>query len=150
MALRDRRDVGECAAAILTAPKEKLSRYAGRQYEITGGAPLRTFTEVAELLAAHFHRPVVNKTPEQYKEWLMSYLHFPEAVADLFVDGMMWVRNGQGSHIGSGVQDILGRPPRTWAKFLADFGDQFRFEEGEAETREATTTYGQKHPGRRE
>ena len=110
---------------------------------------MRSFAEVAQLLSTHFHRRVVydDMTPEQYKAWLMRHLRFPEFVADLFVDGMNWVRTGQGSHIGSGVRDILGREPRTWSDFLADFGAQFRFEEDQSETAEATKTYGQVHSG---
>ena len=140
--MADARDIADCAAAILSAPTSQLQQYAGQRYLITGGPPLRTMAELAALLSAHFSRSIEYEDlqPEQYRDWLMTQLHFPAAIADMFVDGMSWVRQGNCSTVGSGVETILGRQPRTWDDFLRDYSDSFEWDD--TQTGLATTKYG--------
>ena len=118
----DCRDIAECAATILTAPAAQLPRYDGRAYNLTG-ADLLTGDEQAALFTRHLSTTVVfdNMSAEQYRAWLKG-LGMPPPFVDGLMRGLAYMRSGRAAIVAPGVRDILGREPRGWKEFLADFG----------------------------
>ncbi|MBT2441680.1 NAD(P)H-binding protein [Streptomyces sp. ISL-36] len=113
------RDIAEVAFAALTEPR------------LRGSAPLLTgpesldFTEQLAILAEVTGRPATAAavTPAQWKESVAPFL--PEPFADALLS--YW-----GSHDGSPVpltrtvEEVTGRPARTFAEWAADHADAFR------------------------
>ena len=118
----DCRDIAECVATILTAPTPQLTKYDGRAYSLTG-ADLLTGDEQAALFTRHFGSPITfdNLSLEGYKAWLTG-MQLPQPLIDGLMRGLAWMRTGKAATVAPGVRDILGREPRGWSEFLADYG----------------------------
>lgn len=94
--------------------------HAGRVHELTGPQAL-TFAEVAAELSGSTGRPVAYTpaSPAAYAELLAGWgLPHPEArwLADLFAT----LLDGHNATPTDGVKRVLGREPRSFARFLAE------------------------------
>jgi uncharacterized protein YbjT (DUF2867 family) len=113
-------DVAAVAARLLTSDE-----YAGRTVEVSGPAAL-TFAEAVAIIAAAAGRPIRYEelTPEAYADELRAAGLEEEWVAEL--GGLFeLMREGHIAAPTSGVEDVLGRPPRSfedWVSHIAPTG----------------------------
>lgn len=106
----DVEDIADVAAAALTD-----ERHTGRVYDVTGPR-LLTFHDAAAMLAEASGRAVryVPLTDEQFRVALIGH-PYGEFLADLCAE----VFDGRNAHLGTGVQDAIGREPRDFAGYCA-------------------------------
>ena len=118
----DARDIAAVAAAALTAPGHE-----GKKYVLTGPEALG-YGDVARIIGKAVGRPVeyVAESPEEARERLVR------AGAPLWaIDSMLALSayqraGGPTAEISKTVEEILGRPPRTFARFVQDYASVFR------------------------
>jgi uncharacterized protein YbjT (DUF2867 family) len=112
--LVDLDDVAAVAARLLTSDE-----YAGRTVEVSGPAAL-TYAEAVATIAAATGRPIrfEELTPAAYADELRAAGLEEEWVA--LLGGLLEVmREGHVAPPTSGVEDVLGRPPRSFADWVA-------------------------------
>lgn len=111
----DVRDLADVAVAALTT-----SAHNNKSYALTGPAAL-TFTDMAQQLSKAVGRTItfVDVPPEAMRQAL-SELGFPAWQADGLIEEFAMYRRGEASEVASGVDDALGRAPRTFADFARD------------------------------
>ena len=124
----DCRDIAECLAAILTAPTTQLAKYDGQAYALTG-VDLLTGDEQAAMFTRYFNTPITfdNVSMDEYKSWLEG-LGMPQPFVQGLMRGLTYMRTGHAAYVAPGVRDILGREPRGWKEFLADYGKDMSVE----------------------
>jgi uncharacterized protein YbjT (DUF2867 family) len=117
----DVRDIADVAVAALTE-----SGHEGKIYDLTGPQAL-THAEMAESLSAALDRQItfVDIPPEAMRETLLS-IGFPVWQADGLLEDYAHYRRGEATAIASGVQDAIGRNPRSFEKFAHDYAVMFR------------------------
>jgi uncharacterized protein YbjT (DUF2867 family) len=121
IALIDPRDVGEAAAAVLTA-----GDHAGATYALTGPDAI-TYAEVAAHLSAVLGRRVdYTNVPDEAARQAMVDAGLPPEVAEQVVAIFAETRRGALARTTSAVQHLTGRPPRGVAAFLRDHADAFQ------------------------
>jgi uncharacterized protein YbjT (DUF2867 family) len=109
----DLEDVAAVAARLLTS-----HGYAGRTVEVSGPAAL-TFAEAVAAIAAAAGRPIRYEelTPAAYADELRA-AGLEEWVAEL--GGLFEVlREGHIAAPAVGVEEVLGRPPRSFEDWVA-------------------------------
>jgi uncharacterized protein YbjT (DUF2867 family) len=116
----DVRDLADVAAAALTT-----SRHDNKTYALTGPEAL-TFAEMAQRLSQHVGRAItfVDVPPEAMRAALME-LGFPEWQADGLVEEFAMYRRGEAAGVEPGVQEALGRTPRSFEEFARDYAPLF-------------------------
>ena len=114
----DAEDIAASAAATLRNP----AAHAGTEYDLTGPEAL-TLTAVAHLLSVGLQRPVAY-APTSVEEFTsaLTCSGLPADYASLLVGLIQVIADGQGSRPTTGVADAAGRPPGTFAAFVADAG----------------------------
>jgi len=108
-------DIAAVAVAALTEP----AAHDGQTYLITGGEAL-TDDQVAEAVSAQLGKPVryVDLSGEQLAEGMRSN-GLPAFLVEALV-GLEHVKaQGWASQVSPVVAEVLGRPPETFAAFLA-------------------------------
>ncbi|MFD4315150.1 NAD(P)H-binding protein [Streptomyces sp. NPDC058548] len=113
------RDVAEAAFAVLTEP-----RLRGSSYLLTGPESL-TFVEQLAILAEVTGRPAPHTvvTPEEWKESVTGFM--PELFADALLSH--WAgHDGRPTPLTRTVEELTGRPARTFAAWAADHEADFR------------------------
>jgi uncharacterized protein YbjT (DUF2867 family) len=117
----DVRDIADVAVAALIE-----SGHEGKIYDLTGPQAL-THAEMAESLSAALDRPItfVDIPPEAMRETLLS-IGFPVWQADGLLEDYAHYRRGEATAIASGVQDAIGRNPRSFEDFAGDYAAMFR------------------------
>src|SRR2546427_8055269 len=118
----DTRDIAAVAAVALTAPGHE-----GKKYVLTGPEAL-SYGDVARIIGKAVGRPVeyVAESPEEARERLVR------AGAPLWaIDSMLALSayqraGGPTAEISKTVEEILGRPPPTFARFVHDYASGFR------------------------
>ena len=116
----DVRDIAEVAVAALTQPGHE-----GKSYELTGPQAL-THAEMAEDLSKALRRQVafVDIPPEAMRDAVLD-LGFPEWQADGLVEDYAHYRRGEAAAVTSGVQDAIGKAPRSFEEFARDYAPMF-------------------------
>jgi uncharacterized protein YbjT (DUF2867 family) len=117
-------DIAEFAATVLTG-----SGHEGKTYPITGPEAL-TMAEVAEKLSAATGKTIryVNLAPEDARQAQLA-AGMPPYLADALVELFAERRNGKESQVYPTVQEILGRPPTSFAAFATRHAAIFRGEQ---------------------
>lgn len=112
----DTRDLGELAAEILLDP----APHRGRGYTLTG-RETRDFNQVAALLSKQLGRPI-RYTPASALGYLrrLRSRGMPWAQALVLLVLHLGLRSGQAELVDPTLGDLLGRPPRTVADYIAD------------------------------
>jgi uncharacterized protein YbjT (DUF2867 family) len=116
----DPRDVSEVAAEVLLAPG-----HSGRTYTLTGPELLTTVDQAAALAEA-LGRPVdtVELSPEAAREQFLA-----AGMSEFFVQGVLagtaFVRGGGNAVLTEDVRQVLGREPRTFARWARDHKEAF-------------------------
>jgi uncharacterized protein YbjT (DUF2867 family) len=116
----DVRDIAAVAAAALTEPGHE-----GRTYDITGPEAL-THAEMAERLSDALGRRVefVDVPPDAMRQALIGF-GVPVWQADGLIEDYAHYRRGEASAVASGVQDVTGGAPRSFAEFARDYAQAF-------------------------
>lgn len=111
----DAEDIADVAVAALTAE----AGHNGRTYQLTGPRPLG-FAEAVERIATATGRPISYTpiAPEAYLE-LLTAQGTPPAVARIFTNLLIDIREGRGITVSDGVERALARPPRSFEDFVA-------------------------------
>jgi uncharacterized protein YbjT (DUF2867 family) len=116
----DVRDIADVAVAALTE-----TGHEGKIYDLTGPQAL-THTEMAEYLAVAIGRPItfVDIAPEAMYEALLG-IGFPVWQADGLIEDYAHYRRNEAAAIASGVQDAIGKAPRSFEGFARDYATVF-------------------------
>lgn len=117
----DTRDVAAVAAAILTG-----SGHAGKRYTLTGPEPI-SHRRATEILSSHLGTPLTY-LPESEKA-AFTRLHdagLPPWLIGAQLALAEYQRGGGGTEIVTDtVEEVTGRPPRTFQDFVRDFAEAF-------------------------
>lgn len=112
----DVRDIAEVAVAALTE-----TGHEGKIYDLTGPMAL-THGEMAEHLSAVLGRRItfVDISPEAMRDTLLS-VGFPVWQADGLLEDYAHYRRNEAAAVTSGVQDAIGKKPRSFETFAHDY-----------------------------
>ena len=112
----DARDIADVAAVALTS-----DGHAGKAYGLTGEQALS-----AEDIVAHLKDVTIrNHSPEDARNGMIAAgMNFE--VADAMVELAALAPKGYLAGVETTVQDILNRPARTFANFIAEYSTAFR------------------------
>lgn len=116
----DPRDVAEVAAEALLAPG-----HTGRVYTLTGPELLTTHDQAATL-AEVLGRPVgtVDVPPDAFREQCLR-AGMSETYTEGVLAGTAYVRKGKNAVLTEDVLQVLGRAPRTYARWARDHKEVF-------------------------
>ena len=116
----DVRDIAAVAAVALTE-----RGHEGRTYDLTGPQAL-THSEMAAHLSDALGRRVefIDVSPEAMRGALVS-VGLPPWQADGLLEDYAHYRRGEAAAVFSGVQDVTGQAPRTFATFARDYARAF-------------------------
>lgn len=109
-------DVGEVAARVLCSDS-----HAGRVIDLTGPELLSTGEALSVLGSVLGHRYAYVDVSEQAAREAMERTGMPAWLVDAFLELNALIRQGQAATLASGVEQVLGRPPRSmreWATRL--------------------------------
>jgi uncharacterized protein YbjT (DUF2867 family) len=119
----DARDVGEVVATVLSEPGHE-----NRTYELTGPDAL-TYDDIAAELGRALGREIryVDMPPDDYAALLIS-VGVPGWLAEEFATlyGRGKQRAGASARVTSTVEELLGRPPRSFADWASEHADVLR------------------------
>jgi uncharacterized protein YbjT (DUF2867 family) len=120
IAMIDPRDVGACAATVLTT-----AGHEGHTYVLTGPRAI-TFAEVAREISAVAGRevPYVDLPDEVARQGLIEG-GTPPPVAEQIVAIFAALRRGAGDQVTDDVESLAGRPPADVATFVRRHGHLF-------------------------
>jgi uncharacterized protein YbjT (DUF2867 family) len=111
----DVRDVGECAARVLTE-----SGHEGRAYTLTGGEAVTTADAIAILGEALGRRYEYVDVPEDAAKEAMRTRGAPEWMVEALAELNGFIKHGQHLAVSPAVNQLLGRPPRTFRQYADD------------------------------
>jgi uncharacterized protein YbjT (DUF2867 family) len=117
----DVRDIATVAAKVLVGSEHK-----NKTYELNGPEAL-TYTELAEKIAKHAGRPVQYvDIPLEAQRKAMLDQGMPAWQVDALLDLQAYYTSGKGGAVDQLLPELLGRPPITMDRFLAESAAQFR------------------------
>lgn len=111
----DVRDVGEVAAAALTSPGHE-----DKAYDLTGPEALADAEALAILGEALGHTYAYADVPEDAARSAMLGAGMPQWQVQGMLELHALIRNGHAAATASGVQDALGREPRSFRDYARD------------------------------
>lgn len=116
----DVRDIADVAVAALTEVGHE-----NKIYDLTGPQAL-THTEMAERLSVALGRQItfVDVSPEQMREAVIGF-GMPAWQADGLLEDYAHYRRNEASAIASGVDDAIGKAPRSFEDFARDYASAF-------------------------
>jgi uncharacterized protein YbjT (DUF2867 family) len=121
IALIDHRDAAEVIVRVLTDPSTW-----GRHHELTGPRQV-TWPEALEALSAELGEQVVFRTTDSFALIRrLTSLGIPPGQAELLITREWATLAGENERFTTGVQDLLGREPRTIEEFLHENRELFR------------------------
>jgi uncharacterized protein YbjT (DUF2867 family) len=117
----DPRDVGAAAAAVLTGAGQDR-----RTYVLTGPQAI-SYRDAAAQLTAATGRPVefVDVSADIARQGILA-AGVPEFVADQLLRIYAQLRAGAAARVTGSVEELTGRPPRSFAAFARDHAEIFR------------------------
>jgi uncharacterized protein YbjT (DUF2867 family) len=104
----DPADVGEVAARVLQGDS-----HAGQIIDMTGPELLSTAEALAVMGSVFGHHYTYTDIPDDAKRQAMEANGMPPWMVDGFLELNALVRLGDAAKLANGVQQVLGRPPRT-------------------------------------
>ncbi|MGR6923591.1 SDR family oxidoreductase [[Actinomadura] parvosata] len=122
MAMLHESDIAAVAVRALTS-----GGHEGARYELTGPQVL-TQAEQVRILGRALGRPLrwQELTREEERRRLLADDGFPDAFVDELLDGYARMLDGPPPALTSTVEEVTGRPPRTFAQWAADHAADFR------------------------
>jgi uncharacterized protein YbjT (DUF2867 family) len=117
----DARDVAAVAAAIAAAPDD----HAGRTYRLTG-PELISNDDVADVLTKLLGRTIAYREMsfEENKNAMIG-AGVPAAIAEMNAQAFSLTADGDAAWLSDDVESILGRRPRSYEQFAADYAPAF-------------------------
>lgn len=114
-------DIAEVAVALLTS-----SEAANQGYDLSGPQAL-TFDDVAQILSGYAGRPLTYESPDP-EAWRQALVAegVPEPYSHLLAILAGLIRDRHDAHLSDGVQQVLGRAPRSFADWAAREAGQLR------------------------
>lgn len=117
----DVRDIAVVAAKALTGPEHR-----GKTYELNGPEAL-TYAELAEKISKQAERPVQYvDIPVEAQRKAMLDQGMPAWQVDALLDLQEYYTSGNGGAVDSLLPKLLGHPPISMERFLAEFAGEFR------------------------
>lgn len=117
----DARDVAAVVVAALTK-----DGHEGQAYALTGPEAISDY-DVAEILSSTLGRPVSYvDVPEEAARQSMLEAGMPAVLVDVMVELYRIEREGWVSTVSPVVEQITGRPARTFAAFAQDYATAFK------------------------
>ncbi|MQY29049.1 NAD(P)H-binding protein [Nocardia aurantia] len=116
----DPRDVAAVAVRALVS-----DAHAGQVHTLTGPAALSEYDQAAVLGAALGREVKVVDLSDTEIRARMSAAGMPSGYIDGVQQGTAFIRAGRNATVTDDVREILGRPPRTYAEWVADHLDAF-------------------------
>jgi uncharacterized protein YbjT (DUF2867 family) len=110
----DPADVGEVAAKVLCTDS-----YAGSVIDLTGPELLSTAEALSVLGSVLGHRYSYVDVSEQAAREAMEKTGMPAWLADAFLELNALIRQSHAGTLTNGVQQVLGRPPRSMREWAA-------------------------------
>jgi uncharacterized protein YbjT (DUF2867 family) len=121
MAYIDPRDIAAVAATALTS-----SGHDGKAYELTGPEPL-SIGDQARALAAAIGKPVKYvDVPDAAAREAMLGAGMPAVIADGMLEITGFVRAGNAASVSTAVEQVTGKPARTFAAWCTEHAAAFR------------------------
>lgn len=116
-------DVRDVAAVIVTALTE--DGHESKAYDLTGPEALSNY-EVAEILSKITGRTIkyVDIPGEAARQGMID-VGMPEVISEAIVELGDVIKAGYTSAISDTVQQVIGRPPISFEKFVADYKSYF-------------------------
>lgn len=126
IAMVDIRDIAAVAAACLAGPLQPGTGSAGHVHEVTGPEAI-TYAQAAAILAAAAGRPVAYvDVPGAAARQGMIDMGLPDWLADDLVGLAALFDSPLGRNVSPVVEELTGRPARSFATFAADHAAAFR------------------------
>jgi uncharacterized protein YbjT (DUF2867 family) len=117
----DVRDIAEIAVKALTEPGHE-----GKEYTLTGSEEI-SYTEAAAIMSEVSGRTIrYMDVPEAAARQAMLGAHMPEWLVNILLELNAWTKAHTDREVTSTVQDILGRPPRTFREFARDYAEKWK------------------------
>jgi uncharacterized protein YbjT (DUF2867 family) len=111
----DARDVGEVAARVLSEPGHQ-----GKAYTLTGGEAVSTADAITLLGEALGREYEYVDVPEHAAREAMRTHGAPPWIVDALAELNAWIKEGRTNDVSPAVQQLLGRPPRTFRSYAED------------------------------
>jgi len=112
--------------AVVVAKALAGAAHDGKMYELNGPEAL-TYPELAQKISQHAGVPAQYvHIPVAAQRKAMLEQGMPEWQVTALLDLQEYYTNGQGGTVDGLLQELLGRPPITMDKFLAEFAAEFR------------------------
>ena len=117
----DTRDIAAVAAVTLTQPG-----HAGKKYVVTGGEKI-SYREATAILGRAIGKPLrfIDEPPDEARARLIRAGQAPALVDSLLAIAAYQRAGGPTETITTVVQDLTGKPPRTFTEFARDYADAF-------------------------
>jgi uncharacterized protein YbjT (DUF2867 family) len=121
VSLIDTRDIGEVAAAVLAS-----DAHVGKAYALTGPEAI-TAAQIAAAIGEVTGRQVryVDAPPEAMREGMLGF-GMPEPLVDALLALWATNRSGATARVTGAVEEITGRPARSFAEFARDNAGAWR------------------------
>jgi len=125
----DIRDIAAVAVVTLTQPG-----HAGKKYVVTGGEKI-SYREATEILSKAIGKPLrfIDEPPDEARARLIAEGQAPALVDSLLAIAAYQRAGGPTETITTVVQDLTGKPPRTFAEFARDYVTHFSVEQSPEE-----------------
>jgi uncharacterized protein YbjT (DUF2867 family) len=117
----DARDVAEVAVAALTS-----EGHAGKAYALTGPEAVSYRDQARRLFAAAGREVEVTEVPADAVKQALVEAGVPPWNAEGLAELWELYASGGATLVATGVQDVLGRPPRDLDTFARDHADAFK------------------------
>jgi uncharacterized protein YbjT (DUF2867 family) len=117
----DARDVAEVAVAALTS-----EGHAGKAYALTGPEAVSYRDQARRLFAAAGREVEVEEVPADAVKQALVEAGVPPWNAEGLAELWELYASGGATLVATGVQDVLGRPPRDLDTFARDHADAFK------------------------
>ena len=116
----DVRDIADVAVAALTE-----AGHEGKIYNLTGPQAL-THADMAEQLSAALNRQItfVDIPSEVMRDQLLN-IGMPPWQADGLIEDYAHYRRNEAAAVSSGIQDAIGKEPRSFKTFASDYAAMF-------------------------
>lgn len=116
----DSRDIASVGVEIL-----KGSGHEGMVYDLTGPEAL-SMQEVATIISEETGKPIrFVDVPEEAARDAMQQEGLPEWMIDAMLELHGSYKEGQGSYVTNGVEELTGRRPHTFRRFVQDYKECF-------------------------
>jgi uncharacterized protein YbjT (DUF2867 family) len=124
----DVRDLGAVAAKLLITYNNhgKRSQHENKPYVVTGPEAL-SYSQVAQIISKEIGRMISYiDTPEKDAHKAMKSMGMEDWLIDSILEEFYNTKVGNRSKTTNTVEQIIGRKPNSFARFVRDYADAFK------------------------